>query len=56
MSCLPGDGSASPEELRWPLGRSDPTGHSVSQPPHPDRRTQETQLHPGPGTVPTASS
>lgn len=46
-----GDGSASPEELRRPLGRPDPAGHPVSEPADRDRRPQEAQLHPGPGTA-----
>lgn len=52
----PGDGTPSPEELRRALGRPHLAGHAVPQSPHPDRRSQETQLHPGPGTVISAST
>lgn len=46
-----GDGSAASEELRRSLGHSHPASHTVSEPTHPDRRPQETQLHSGPGTA-----
>lgn len=46
-----GDGSASPEELRRALGCSDPAGHPVSEQADRDRRPQEAQLHPRPGTA-----
>lgn len=51
-----GDGTSPPEELCRPLGRSDFAGHAVPQSPHPDRRSQETQLHPRPGNVTSVSA
>lgn len=50
--CSTGDGSASPEELRWALGCSDTTGHPVFEQTDWDRCPQETQLHPRSGTAP----
>lgn len=44
-----GDGTTPTAELRWPVGRPDPAGHPVPQPPHPDCCPQETQLYPRPG-------
>lgn len=48
---LPGDGSPAPAQLRGTLGRPHPASDAVPQPPHPDRRPQETQLHPRSGTA-----
>lgn len=48
---LVGDGTASPEELRRPLGYSDSAGHPVSEQADRDRRPQKTQLHPRSGTA-----
>lgn len=45
-----GDGPTSAAELCRPLGRPDPAGHPVPQPPHPDCCPQEAQLYPRPGT------
>lgn len=45
-----GDGPTPAAELCRPLGRPDPAGHPVPQPPHPDCRPQETQLYPRSGT------
>lgn len=54
FSCMVlGDGIASPAELCRTLGYPDSTGHSVSEPTDPDRRTQKTKLHPGSGTANT---
>ena len=45
-----GDGPTSAAKLCWPLGCSDPAGHSVPQPSHSDCCPKETQLHPRSGT------